>query len=226
MDDTYRKRSIFYQAKNIAESLKRGETYQDLRKTISINILKSNLFKNHNNVHSIYRYVDIDTGDQLTDISEIHFIELDKINPKKKAFREMSELELLGAYIKYVGVEGRESYVEELREMKKEVIEMSDKVLDDASRDEALRCAAISREMWEHDEATRKYLNEHAKEIGEKEGREKGLREGREEGREEGKQEGEKQAKIETAIRLKAAGVDIKTIVECVGLTIEEIEKL
>jgi len=49
---------------------------------------------------------------------------------------------------------------------------------------------------------------------------------GRAEGREEGIEEGSRQKAVETARNLKAAGVDVNIIAKCVGLSVEEVEKL
>ena len=45
-------------------------------------------------------------------------------------------------------------------------------------------------------------------------------------GREEGRKEGAQEKAVEDATNLKAAGVDINTIAKCVGLSVEEVEKL
>ena len=45
-------------------------------------------------------------------------------------------------------------------------------------------------------------------------------------GREEGRADGRKEKAVEAARNLKAAGVDINIIAKCVGLSVEEIEKL
>ena len=57
-------------------------------------------------------------------------------------------------------------------------------------------------------------------------GREEGRAEGRAEGREEGIAEGIEKGVSNVARKLKAMGVDYKTIVESTGLSIEEIEAL
>ena len=46
------------------------------------------------------------------------------------------------------------------------------------------------------------------------------------EAKEEGLVEGAQQKAVETARNLKAAGVDINIIAKCVGLSVEEVEKL
>ena len=44
--------------------------------------------------------------------------------------------------------------------------------------------------------------------------------------RAKGRKEGRQEKAIEAARNLKAAGVDINTIAKCVGLSVEEVEKL
>ena len=46
------------------------------------------------------------------------------------------------------------------------------------------------------------------------------------EAKEEGLAEGARQKAVEDARNLKAAGVDINIIAKCVGLSVEEVEKL
>ena len=61
-------------------------------------------------------------------------------------------------------------------------------------------------------------------------GREQGLAQGREQGlaqgREEGREEGREQEKIHIAQKMKALGMDTKTIEQVSGLTAEQIEQL
>ena len=57
-------------------------------------------------------------------------------------------------------------------------------------------------------------------------GHAKGLTEGLAEGHAKGHAEGHAEAKIEMAIKLKALGVDIDTIVQATGLDRETVEKL
>ena len=54
----------------------------------------------------------------------------------------------------------------------------------------------------------------------------KALAIGLEKGREEGLQAGAKQNAIENARNFKAAGIDASVIAQCIGLTLEEVEKL
>ena len=63
-------------------------------------------------------------------------------------------------------------------------------------------------------------------EIGREEGRAEGRAEGREEGIAEGIEKGRAEGVSNVARKLKAMGVDYKTIVESTGLSTEEIEAL
>ena len=68
-------------------------------------------------------------------------------------------------------------------------------------------------------------MTEHYKK-GLREGKEEGLREGLKEGKEEGLREGENKKAIEMAKKMLTKGFEIVDIVECSGLSIEEIEEL
>ena len=61
---------------------------------------------------------------------------------------------------------------------------------------------------------------------GREEGMAEGLAKGRAEGREEGRDEGRAEGIIETARKMKAAGMCIELIVQCTGLSESEVEGL
>ena len=90
-------RSLFYWARNFAD-LKRGEEYDQLKRTIAINILGFNLFdeKKYPDMHSCFGIYDIKTQCQLTDKLEIHFLELPKF--KSKSVKDMNRMEKWAAY--------------------------------------------------------------------------------------------------------------------------------
>ncbi|MBR5296758.1 MAG: hypothetical protein IKU29_02680 [Parabacteroides sp.] len=50
--------------------------------------------------------------------------------------------------------------------------------------------------------------------------------EGKQEGVEQGKLEGKLEGLYQTAINMKKRGIDLQTIVDCTGLTLEEVQKL
>ncbi|MBP5703958.1 MAG: hypothetical protein J6X12_04565, partial [Paludibacteraceae bacterium] len=63
-------------------------------------------------------------------------------------------------------------------------------------------------------------------ERGMEEGLKKGTEQGMKHGMEQGKLEGEKAANLRNAKNLKTLGVDIHTISQATGLSVEEIEEL
>ena len=90
-------RSVYYWAKSYAD-LKRGEEYDQLNRTVAINILGFNLFdaEKYPDMHSCFGIYDVKTGCQLTDKLEIHFLELPKF--KGKNVKEMNRMEKWAAY--------------------------------------------------------------------------------------------------------------------------------
>lgn len=62
--------------------------------------------------------------------------------------------------------------------------------------------------------------------IGEAKGLAKGLAKGKAEGRAEGLAKGKAQEQRQIAANLKTQGVDIETIAQCTGLSVEEISQL
>ena len=58
------------------------------------------------------------------------------------------------------------------------------------------------------------------------EGVEKGKQEGLEKGKQAGLEEGLMKGKLQTATNMKKSGIDLQTIVDCTGLSMEEVEKL
>jgi len=90
-------RSVYYWARNYAD-LKRGEEYDQLNRTVAINILGFNLFDvgKYPDMHSCFGIYDVKTGYQLTDKLEIHFLELLKF--KSKNVKEMNCMEKWAAY--------------------------------------------------------------------------------------------------------------------------------
>ena len=58
------------------------------------------------------------------------------------------------------------------------------------------------------------------------EAREQGIQQGIQQGLEQGLQQGKAEEKLETAKKLKAAGIALDTIAECTGLDIETVKSL
>ena len=160
-------RSLFYWARNYAD-LKRGEEYDQLKRTIAINILGFNLFneKNYPDMHSCFGIYDIKTQCQLTDKLEIHFLELPKF--KSKSVKDMNRMEKWAAYFSPATSD------EELEEIAagEEAIKEAMEVEDVFTKDEVARRSYEKAEKFRRDQAAQL---SYARQEGRAEGRAEGI---------------------------------------------------
>ena len=75
-------RSLYYWSKLYEEQLEEGDRYDKLSRTVCINILDFKYLKN-DRFHNGYRLKEIETNEELTDLEEIHFIEIPKLKKMK-----------------------------------------------------------------------------------------------------------------------------------------------
>lgn len=192
------KRSLYYLSKMYEEQLNEGEDYNSLVKTVCINIVNFKCL-NTKNFHTAYRFKEISTNEELTDIQEIHFIEIPKLEDNS------DEKDMLVAWTEFLKnpesekVINLESTIQEIKEAKVELVRMSS--------DET------QREIYEMREKTLKdkvsALNQ-----AERKGIEKGI------------EIGEIKKAVGIANNLLKLGMDIETISESTGLSIEEIKEI
>ena len=193
-------RSLYYWSKLYEEQLSEGDRYDKLSRTVCINILDFKYLKN-DRFHNGYRLKEIETNEELTNLQEIHFIEI----PKLKRFESTEEI-----------VDLLEGWVEFLRDPESEVIrklEMSNKEIREAkdelyrlSMDEKERALYFIREKSIRDEIS-------------------ALANAEEKGMERGIKKGERNKAIEIAKSLLDV-LDIETISIKTGLSIKEIEDI
>ena len=163
-------RSLYYWSKLYEEQLSEGDRYDKLSRTVCINILDFKYLKN-DRFHNGYRLKEIETNEELTDLQEIHFIEI----PKLKRFESTEEI-----------VDLLEGWVEFLRDPESEVIrklEMSNKEIREA-KDELYRLSRNSKERelyYLREKSLRDEISAlaNAKDKGLKEGLKQGLFEGK-----------------------------------------------
>ena len=192
------KRSLYYWSKLYSEQLNEGEDYSLLKRTICINILNFKYLKTRM-FHSVYRMKEIHTNEELSDIEEIHFIEIPKLEDGS------DEKDMLVAWIEFLKnpesekVRSLEMSVDEIRDAKDELIKMSN---DDTQRElYEMRAKTLRDKISALNEAERK-----------------GIKKGRE--------EGEKNKAIEIAKSLIDLGLDKESIAKSTGLDLWEVEKL
>lgn len=191
------KRSLYYWSKLYSEQLNEGEDYSILKRTICINILNFKYLKTRK-FHSAYRLKEIYSNEELTDVAEIHFIEIPKLEDC------YDEKDMLVPWIEFLKdpesekVRNLEMSIEEIRQAKDELIKMSN---DDTQRElYEMRAKTLKDKISALNEAERK-------------GIQKGI------------QEGEKKKAIEIAKSLLDV-LDVQTISLKTGLSVDEINKL
>ena len=72
-------RVTFYNAKLVVEQIRSGDDYREINKAISILITNEVLIKGSPKYHHCFRFYDSEAGIELTDIVEIHTLELPKL---------------------------------------------------------------------------------------------------------------------------------------------------
>ncbi|MBI3926659.1 MAG: PD-(D/E)XK nuclease family transposase [Armatimonadetes bacterium] len=214
----YMERAVYYLARLFSEQLEKGDPYTRIAKTIGISLLDFVLFSDLEDLHSTYRFYDTDHQRELTDILELHFIELAK-------FRRDKPHELRTPFEKWLHVlkfgelyeSGLAPVPEALRQ--EEGIEMALESMRKACASDEVREMIELRMKAMRDEATRM---EAAVQQGLEQGLEQGLQQGLQQGLEQGRREG-RRALVETARRMRDAGMSIETILSMTGLRPEEL---
>ena len=192
------KRSLYYLSKMYEEQLNEKEDYSKLERTVYINILNFKYLKS-SKFHTGYRLKEMETNEELTDIIELHFIEIPKLESGS------DEKDMLVAWTEFLKdpesdkVRGLEMNIEEIRQAKDELIRMS----NDSTQRELydMRANALRDKISELNAAERKGIDR-------------------------GREEGERSKAIEIAKNMILKGLEVKMISTLTGLTVEEVERL
>ena len=198
-------RSLYYWSKLYEEQLGDGDRYDKLCRTVCINILDFKYLKN-DRFHNGYRLKEIETNEELTDIEEIHFIEIPKL---KKLNSEEEVVDMLEAWVEFLR-DPESEVVRKLEMSNSEIREAKDKLYK-LSMDEKERELYFLREKSIKDEIS---AIANAEEKGIQIGIEQGI------------QEGIQREKIETVLRLKSLGLNIEQIAKGTCITETEVEKI
>ena len=212
----YQNRALFYGSRLVNSALQVGENYDKMKKSIVISITSGRLFPSLAGCHNIFEMRDRERGLLLCDRLELHFLELSKIDGRKPV-SALTEIERLGAYLKFASVEDRQDYVKQILTM--EDIDMTENAYRKVTEDEL---------EYERRESRFRYQLQRNTElsVARNEGLEQGRTEGEAIGLKKGRTEGAAQEKREIAKNFKHAGIPIAVIAENTGLTAEEIERL
>ena len=193
-------RSLYYWSKLYEEQLEEGDRYDKLCRTVCINILDFKYLKN-DRFHNGYRLKEIETNEELTDLEEIHFIELPKL---KNINSEKDIVDVLEGWVEFLR-DPESEVVRKLEMTNKEIREAKDELYR-LSMDEKERALYFIREKSIRDEIS-------------------ALANAEEKGMERGIKKGERNKAIEIAKSLLDV-LDIETISIKTGLSIKEIEDI
>ena len=196
------KRSLYYWSKLYEEQLSEGDKYETLSRTVCINILDFK-YLNNDRFHNGYRLKEIETNEELTDIQEIHFIEI----PKLKDLDEdanVDTIDMLEAWIQFLK-DPESNVVRKLEFSKKEIKE---------AKDELYRLSRDKKELELYNLREKSFYDKIS-----------ALSNAEEKGREQGLEEGKLLERINIAKNLLDV-LDNETISLKTGLSVQEIEKL
>ena len=76
-------RTLYYLSKLIEGQLKEKDQYKKLMKSVTINILDFKILTENDRIHNSFVFKEKETNEVLTELAEIHFIELEKLRSKK-----------------------------------------------------------------------------------------------------------------------------------------------
>ena len=217
VQEYFKDRSLYYATFPIREQGQKGEWNYQLKAVYVIGILNFKFDKVHDNYyHHEVQLLDVETKEVFYDKLTFIYLEMPKFNK--------SEDELNGMFEKWLFV---------LRNLSR--LMERPKALQERIFTRLFETAEIAKftkvEYDAYEESLKVYRDwkntiDTAELKGEKKGFKKGHKEGFEKGEKIGIEKGEKRKAIEMAQRLKDKGVAINIIVECSGLTEEQINAL
>ena len=180
---------------------KEGDNYKAIYKTVAINILNFDLLDSGTRFHNRYRFTEIETKKELTDIAEIQFMELPAlrryIQENMASIQEAIGKNRLLEWL--VFIDNPESELAKLAETNNKVIGRARDMLKTLSKDEKLQEEYMARE---------KTLMDKYSALSEAE--EKGIEKG----------------KIEDAINFYKLGLTIDQIAKGTGIDKEKLKEI
>ena len=189
------KRTLFYWAKMYTADFKAGESYDSLHKCITINIIADG-FRLNNAVHSEYVLQEKRNHTLLTDVVEIHFLDLQAAKRAKEEDEESKQNQLIH-WLRFIGAKNKEERA--MLATKSPILQMLNEQID------VLSLSPVERKLYE----SRMKLKSDIATISEEQFN-AGLQEG----------------KLETARVLKQLGDPVQKIMQATGLSQTEVEAL
>ncbi|WP_281201105.1 Rpn family recombination-promoting nuclease/putative transposase [Orenia metallireducens] len=198
-----KKRTLYYWSKLFESQMKAGDPYDKLQKTVTINILDFEYLLSNSRYHNTYILKEKETNEVLTDLQEIHFIELPKLDEEQFKGKEINIVEKDALLPWLLFLKNPESEVVKVIEERIKELQEAAEALEVLSHDEKAREVYESRQKAIHDQISN--IKGAAKEA-----REEGIREG-----------------IEKIVKsMLINGIGVEEIVKMTSLNKREIEKI
>ena len=204
-------RVLFYVSKIYTGQIKKGDDYEKLQKCIHVSILDFIHFPQDQRCYRKITFCDVETGEQYTDLMELHVLELKKLPP------EDQNEEGVIRWMRFLGGKSRKEF-EDMAE-KDEYIREAYEDLKKLSLDEQKRLEYEVRQkaIWDHNSQMKS-----AERRGEKRGIEIGERRGEKRGIEIGTQ-----STLKRLVRANAeSGKSLEEIAEFLELDLSEVQKM
>ena len=213
-------RTLFYWAKLYIEGFKEGWAYTSLTKCITINLVSEG-FKLNTQVHSVYRILEQKNRQLLTDLLEIHFLNLALASQERIPAETIEKEQKLINWLQFINTDDRE--IRNMLAMTSPILQMLNEQIDVLTLSPVERKLYESRMKLKSDITT---ISETQFSAGVERGKSLGLAEGIEQGRSEGIEQGSRQIALETARILKQFGDSVQKIAQATGLTQAEVESI
>ena len=206
------KRTLFYWAKMYTSDFKAGESYDKLHRCIAINIIADG-FRLNDAIHSEYLLQEKTAHTVLTDVLEVHFLDLQAAKTAKEKGKATGKQGHLINWLRFIGATDRKERA--MIATMSPVLQMLNEKID------VLTLSPTERKLYE----SRMKLKSDITTISETQFS-AGVERGKSLGVAEGEVRGARQKALETARNLLVIGLSIENIAKATGLTIQEVETL
>ena len=209
-------RTLFYWAKMYTEGFKEGEPYTSLTRCITINLVSEG-FKLNTQVHSVYHILEQKNHQLLTDLLEIHFLNLSAAQKMAIQPEPIEKKQKLIHWLQFINTDDQKERA--MLATTSPILQMLNEKIDVLSLNPVERKLYESRMKLKSDIAT-------ISEVQFKAGAKWGIEQGKAEGKSLGLAEGSRQAKLETAKTMLTMGYPVGDICKIAGLSPAEVEAL
>lgn len=237
----FEKRVLYNAAKTYSMQLKKGEDYDLLNPIIALTITDFTMFKDIKELITNFKLLDKKNLVEYSDDIELIFIELPKFNKEENELKDIQD-----KWIYFLKNAGTLDFIPETLKTEPEINEAFEIANEANLSEEELEIQHKRKDFLFIQKGSIEYAKKKGiengerigreiglkigREKGEKIGREKGERIGREEGkkigRENGRKEGETKKTTEFVIKSYEIGIDIKTIAQIAGISVEEVKRI